>query len=721
MVSRKSPREAVQKIHVADASSRKPNGNSKVSAAPDLSVFNGLRVVVAMEDEVLGAQLTRVLERAGATVVYTHPSGDRLRTAAEIDPELVYVDADGLGARGMRLGRALQSNPRLRWAAVIRFSSHQLTDGGPKDPTLIRLAVESKPKVQIDVLLAERARRDPPFVVQLARVGPNRVLRALEKIDGPLRVTVTGPRSVAQMDLHSGRIKGVLWKEVKPARTTIDGLDALAAFLMLEHGDVRIERRDRATIHNLDEPMRAAIGKACARIPTVTETAVRMESMPQELDVALPADLAAASTDATTIGTQETETQRIRRLSDVPWRDAQDTHVDSFEFTELASDTVVSGPPSAAFDEHSGALPLNRAAVDVSDEAETRIVPPSPSLLSDDGPSDASETRVAANPTAMLGPLGNGESARPESTGPRAIFRDAPRSDTAHDGSEFDSLPTLESEPPREQIPSLSPKHSDTPDAWPERHARAERHVQSARQARPDRQSSPPATPLAGPVTLASVTPPLERGPNEFENDHPTFIRELPLVFRMPKLGDDRPPTGRVIDGLPKIKLEHPLHLGPTRSGQTQPVENRRAYDRLEPTEPVRFGRAHASIRPPQRRRVLLEDSRWIQLLPVLSFFFGLAAVGGAWVLARRDTATDNRAVAVTDHQLAAPAAAVAEADRSEAEAHAEAPSGAGSWVQSPTTIAPVLRERRPRARDGAALADAALPRQHCSVRRRAG
>ncbi|MCA9600619.1 MAG: hypothetical protein KC417_01270, partial [Myxococcales bacterium] len=378
-------------------------------------MFRELRVVVAMSDEQLAERLVKSLERAGALVVLTHPGGDRLRHAASIDPQLVYVDADGLGSKGMRLGRALQSNPRLRWASVLRFSSHQLSSNDPRDPTLVRLAVESKPRIQIDSLLTERARRDPPFVVQMARIGPNRLLRALEPIDGALRVTVLGPRAVAQIDLENGRLIGASWKEVTPDRVSIEGLDAVATFLTLEHGDVRIERRERTTLSNVNERLSSALALAAARIPTGTEITER-PTLEDEIPDLLELELLDH-------GKRDSETQRTGPPGEPPW-----LHL-GFNFGEevfgdLVHDTIVSAPPSS----------LSRTNTEAADEAVTRHVAESEvrSFLEaaegfdahadtdagDTSPDEtANATRIAGNPTALLGPR--------ERTGPRPLFQDA--------------------------------------------------------------------------------------------------------------------------------------------------------------------------------------------------------------------------------------------------------------------------------------------------------
>ncbi|MCA9581436.1 MAG: hypothetical protein KC416_06545, partial [Myxococcales bacterium] len=237
---------------------------------PEMGVFRGLRAVVAMEDRPAARRLRRTLEQVGAQVAVLDPDGTGLAEAERLDPQVVYVGADHLRGRGIALGKLLQGNPRLRWAHVLRFSSKQLTVDGTRDPTLLRLAVETKPRILMDGIVAERAQREAPFVIELSRLGPGRLLRAIEGVPGVVRVTICADRTLAQLDLANGIVVGALWKEVDP-KVTHEGIPALAAAVLQEHGDVRIERRERATLENIGTAVPDALWEACANLPIAQE------------------------------------------------------------------------------------------------------------------------------------------------------------------------------------------------------------------------------------------------------------------------------------------------------------------------------------------------------------------------------------------------------------------------------------------------------------------
>lgn len=226
-------------------------------------IFDGARILIATAVPEALERLRLSLRELGAQIFVHNALEDALELASALDPQVVLLDRESLKGRSTTFFRKLHSDPRLRWASVVRINASELTQ--IQVGTLEKLANALKPKLIADAKLSKLASEERPFLLRLSRLGGNRILRSLEDVPGSIRVTVTAQRSLCRLDVQGGSVLGAHFKIVASPKT-LDGLQALAAFLAQEEGEVRIEQRDRLTLNNIGLPIAEALDRGAKRI-----------------------------------------------------------------------------------------------------------------------------------------------------------------------------------------------------------------------------------------------------------------------------------------------------------------------------------------------------------------------------------------------------------------------------------------------------------------------
>lgn len=195
------------------------------------SVLEGARIVVVVGDRKPTAGVIADLRSHGAVVAIADVRGRGLEAARDLDPEVVLVDPRALVGVGAELARRLADDPRLRWASIARVQYAQVWPGGVAD-----LEALITPLVQHDRLLREHAHAGRSFQCEVQRLGPNRALRALERVQGPVRVSATCAGAVAEVIVAGEVLVSAGWWETGPASVRMSGPEALAAFLTIRGG-----------------------------------------------------------------------------------------------------------------------------------------------------------------------------------------------------------------------------------------------------------------------------------------------------------------------------------------------------------------------------------------------------------------------------------------------------------------------------------------------------
>jgi len=270
----------------ADSTAAEPEPASLL----DDEVLGSLRLLLVDDDPERGAAFVRALRGLGGVVVQTTTDGRGLLEAANLDPEIVLGAPGTDDALEMGLGRKLRAHPRLRWAGIVRLGDGPGMPDPGDDDFGARVAALVRPLVTADRRLERLARTRRQFAARVDSIGPIRTLRALGRADGSLRLTLSSPQALAELDLSDGLIAGATWIElVEGTPRELVGTPALAALLELRSGLVFVERRARPELLDIMVPVEEAVG---ATHPAAPATA------PVDEPPTTPAELSATHLDA---------------------------------------------------------------------------------------------------------------------------------------------------------------------------------------------------------------------------------------------------------------------------------------------------------------------------------------------------------------------------------------------------------------------------------------
>jgi len=130
------------------------------------------------------------------------------------------------------------------------------------------------PLVEPDESLTQRVREmTEPLDVRLETTGPTRLLRSVARARVTVHVTVRHRRGSIEIDLAEGLVVGargeVLPDTAGGATQKVEGAMALAVWLALGMGRVRIERRDAPAVANVMSPVDDAIAAADHETPVL--------------------------------------------------------------------------------------------------------------------------------------------------------------------------------------------------------------------------------------------------------------------------------------------------------------------------------------------------------------------------------------------------------------------------------------------------------------------
>jgi hypothetical protein len=236
----------------------------------------GARLLLVNDDPGRADDLASELRARGATVVVSSATPQGLARGRALDPEAVLVDS----AEKVEFVRAtLARDPRLRWASVIDMHAEDVFPSEQTVPQLDGIAARIAPLRAAERHLASRALSEARFEVDLAELGPSRVLRALSDTPFPMRVTALEDLAEARADLFGGLVVGA-------TADGLEGADALAALLDLPGGMVRIERREAPAHANLLSPVADTLVRAARAMasPSSRATAAPPTATPDDAD-----------------------------------------------------------------------------------------------------------------------------------------------------------------------------------------------------------------------------------------------------------------------------------------------------------------------------------------------------------------------------------------------------------------------------------------------------
>jgi DNA-binding response OmpR family regulator len=241
-------------------------------------VLAGRRFVLVERSPTRADDLVQALRGLGAFVAVVDGEGQGMEKARAIAPEIVVVDARGIGGWASPALRTIRHDLRLRWAALLVARADEIWPEGAPGADLSRLAAGVQPLIEADLSLTARAKTEEKFSARIESTGAERFIRALLESGQTLHVRVQHPRAVVDLDLAEGLVVGVIAKGARemPGRSAFpgkpveaSGVAALAVLLGLASGRAQIERKNAPSIANVMSPLDDAIAAADREAPPI--------------------------------------------------------------------------------------------------------------------------------------------------------------------------------------------------------------------------------------------------------------------------------------------------------------------------------------------------------------------------------------------------------------------------------------------------------------------
>jgi CheY-like chemotaxis protein len=242
------------------------------------SILAGRRFVLIERSPTRADDLVQALRGLGAYVAVVDGEGLGMEKARAIAPEIVVVDARGIGGWASPALRIIRHDLRLRWAALLVARADEIWPEGAPGADLSRLAAGVKPLIEGDLSLTERGKTEEKFSTRIETTGPERFLRALLASNKTLHVRVQHPRAVVDLDLAEGLLVGASAKGARNEKSGLlntqkpveaSGAAALAVLLGLSSGRAQIEQRKAPSLANMMSPLDDAIAAADREAPPI--------------------------------------------------------------------------------------------------------------------------------------------------------------------------------------------------------------------------------------------------------------------------------------------------------------------------------------------------------------------------------------------------------------------------------------------------------------------
>jgi len=215
-------------------------------------ILAGLHILLVSDDTPrVNALLAALREREARAFDFRAARDD---AAALMAADVILVDTRSQERLAPTL-RTLSADVRARWAAQVRldFASIVPGDGSVHMKTLMSLCA---PPLAAEHELTERARRDTQLSVQLAPLGPTRILRALAKAGPALHVRFRAAALEVEVELANELLVSA---KAKLGNQRIDAWSALTKLLPLSVAEAHVERRPFPSGMNIMEPLSQAL------------------------------------------------------------------------------------------------------------------------------------------------------------------------------------------------------------------------------------------------------------------------------------------------------------------------------------------------------------------------------------------------------------------------------------------------------------------------------
>ena len=227
--------------------------------------------VLVVETGAHAQTLAERMRSCGAKVGTIDAGAQRIEEAGGLDPQCVLVDRS-TGADISLLEAVLRTHLRLRWATLVDYRWDRLAPGGSPEMGLV--ADLLRPYTEVEQSIRDAATsRVKDIDLPLITIGPSRVLRAVADLTTEiLQIEVAdGPRRCV-VEVGSDLVVGAAWWGTEDSvHPTLNGIEALAAFLTLAGSRATMERHEKAGAMTIMAPLDIALRHAQARLPTLAK------------------------------------------------------------------------------------------------------------------------------------------------------------------------------------------------------------------------------------------------------------------------------------------------------------------------------------------------------------------------------------------------------------------------------------------------------------------
>ncbi len=222
--------------------------------------LSGLRVLLADADAPRADAVAMALRDQGVEVFVADlaPPEGRFRRLRETDPAAILISRHDAERTGYEFIREVRRDVRLRWANLLLVNWDGLWDdaSGASVDTLIPALTRFHEK---EAELVSAASSAEGLNTRVELLGPARLLRALCQVPTLRRVSVSSRRVHAELDVAGGKVVGAAAKLLDSQEAELEGAAAVAAFLVIATGSVRVGPSEQPLAETVQEAASAAL------------------------------------------------------------------------------------------------------------------------------------------------------------------------------------------------------------------------------------------------------------------------------------------------------------------------------------------------------------------------------------------------------------------------------------------------------------------------------
>lgn len=228
----------------------------------DLRALEGTRIVILDSDELRAEKLAHVLHARGVQIAAADFSTAVIPRIREVDPQVIVMDSNAIGGKGIEFVRAIRKDPQLRWSSmlVVRWDDFWPSAFSDAEPDLAQLTQRVMPLIEQDAVIARRVTDEIDFDTRLELIGPGRLLRALGSVAGVRHVAIAGNKRNIQVDIADNSIVGAYATLREGTTQSFQGMPALTALWGMNSGRVSIREQELPSVANIMMPVDEALG-----------------------------------------------------------------------------------------------------------------------------------------------------------------------------------------------------------------------------------------------------------------------------------------------------------------------------------------------------------------------------------------------------------------------------------------------------------------------------